>query len=535
MDLRKRAAEAKEVGEEATYEQLDGLQNHLKILANSIYGFFEEQNIEERVRAVQHAVYSLRGREPKNRWLRTIERPGKYFHPLLGTCITSAAHLFLAIAEHLADKENIEWMLTDTDSMAFARPLTMVEETFRRKVQHIRDWFAPLNPYAGMAANDLFKYEPINKDPNSGGWRELYGLAIAPKSYCLFTLDEANNPIIQEGKQHGLGHLLPPYTRAKDKEKRCIRSTKLRCWQRDVWELVVRAHLEKHLNRVDYLKLEGFNNPAAHRFTVSTIRTEKDCEPYNKVKPYRDRIRPGGFLLSFPAKNRARLKSEDAKRGLTRNSYEPISPYAPYDRDPRKAAENAFDRRSGRAVGIDELETYAESLRYFHIRPQDKYDGSNFLEAGTTWRKHVIPLWIDIVGKETRRFSTEDPYVFESEFRPTDYGSIPAVTFLRWAAEVLGHRDLARICRVSVSHATALLAGERSCTPEVLLELRDATLAKIEQGRQDRQIIERIVAHCRRVGSLRKGAASLGVDAGDLSRTIKGTKRISNALRRRFQ
>ena len=454
---------AKETGDSELVDRLDGMQRHLKTVANAIYGFFEEQNIEERKRAVEHVVYSIRGQEPKHRWLKSIEKPGKFFQPLLGTCITASAHLFLAISEHLAQHEGIEWMFCDTDSMAFVRPADMDDVMFLAKVESIRGWFAPLNPYNGLPNDDLFKSEKVNVEPDGETPRELLGLAIAPKSYCLFTLDESGAPIIQEGKQHGLGHLLPPYVRSDKEERVCLELTKLRCWQRDVWALIVRAHLEGHPDIVDYSSLENFDLPAAHRFTVSTIKTENDCKHFNRGRPYRERMRPGNFLISFPTKNPARLQDgigvplTPSPIGRTRD----VSPYAPYDRDIPKAAAACFDRKTGKPIPINELKTYAEALRYYHIRPQDKMRGARYLDLGTTRRRHLMPLRFDTWE---RKFGASRPRIRMSLIGSLHlYGIwfIPSLTYIRYASNVLGIR-VDRKGPIQISNAQTLDASRRT-------------------------------------------------------------------------
>ena len=536
--MNKQLVAAKETGDSDLVDRLDGTQRHLKTVANAIYGFFEEQNIEERKRPVEHVVYSIRGQEPRHRWLKSIEKPGKYFQPLLGTCITAAAHLFLAIAEHLADREGIEWMACDTDSMIFVRPIGMDDATFLSKVESIRYWFALLNPYEGLPDNDLFKIEKVNFEPDGKTPREIFGLATAPKSYCLFTLDENGAPIIREGKQHGLGHLLPPYARSEEEEKACLKATKLRCWQGDVWGLIVRAHIAGHPDIVDYSQLENFNLPAAHRFTVSTIKTEKDCERFNLGKPYRQRIRPGGFLISFPTKNPARLQGNlriPVRPTSTIDKERDLSPYAPYNKDIRNAATACFDRRTGKPIPVERLKTYAEALRYFHIRPQDKYEGGRYLDTGTVRRRDLMPLWFDIIGKEVRRFSTEDPDVFDGEFTPTEYGSIPSLTFLRHAASVLGNRGLAKARGIPVHRVAELLNGELDCGPKTIQTIRDLVIWRLEQEREDRQLIKKARHYCRSCGSLRRAASSTGIDAGYLSKLMNGSRPLTSWFRSKLR
>jgi hypothetical protein len=75
------------------------------------------------------------------------ENPGDFFHPLLGTLITGAARLMLAITERLLIDEGLDWVFCDTDSMAFAAPAKTSLEDFQKRVRKICAWFDSLNPY----------------------------------------------------------------------------------------------------------------------------------------------------------------------------------------------------------------------------------------------------------------------------------------------------------------------------------------------------------------------------------------------------
>jgi hypothetical protein len=50
--------------------------------------------------------------------MTALEKPGRYFHPLVGTLITGAARLMLAMAERSAIDCGLGWALCDTDSLA---------------------------------------------------------------------------------------------------------------------------------------------------------------------------------------------------------------------------------------------------------------------------------------------------------------------------------------------------------------------------------------------------------------------------------
>src|SRR5262249_37557948 len=90
-------------------------QLFLKILANSTsYGIFVELNRQEDA-AAEVDVYGLDRFSCK---VAHVERPGRYFFPLLGTLITGAARLMLALAEAEATARGGTYAMMDTDSIA---------------------------------------------------------------------------------------------------------------------------------------------------------------------------------------------------------------------------------------------------------------------------------------------------------------------------------------------------------------------------------------------------------------------------------
>lgn len=75
------------------------------------------------------------------------ENPGEFFHPLLGTLITGAARLMLAITERLLIDEGLDWVFCDTDFMTFAAPARIPLSEFETRVRKVCAWFNSLNPY----------------------------------------------------------------------------------------------------------------------------------------------------------------------------------------------------------------------------------------------------------------------------------------------------------------------------------------------------------------------------------------------------
>jgi hypothetical protein len=195
-----------------TLRTLDAYQEFLKILANSTaYGISVQLDPEELNKRVHIHVYG-----PRNRLHKLLtakyEKPGPYFHPLLGTATTASARLMLAIAERLILDAGLDWAFCDTDSMAIAKPNTISEAEFRTRVEKIRDWFTPLNPYRG--GGPVLKIEDVNYRLKRGKPTSevlpLYCYAISAKRYALFNFDSQKRPILRKASAHGLGHLRPP-------------------------------------------------------------------------------------------------------------------------------------------------------------------------------------------------------------------------------------------------------------------------------------------------------------------------------------
>ncbi len=140
---------------------------------------------------------------------KRYETPGPYFHPLLGAVTTGAARLMLVITEKLITDEGLDWAFCDTDSMAVAKAEGMSDTEFATRVERIRTWFAPLNPYG--TNESLLKLEDANfdvRDPKT--LAPLYCYAISSKRYALFNLDTKCRPVLRKASAHGLGHLRSP-------------------------------------------------------------------------------------------------------------------------------------------------------------------------------------------------------------------------------------------------------------------------------------------------------------------------------------
>jgi hypothetical protein len=132
---------------EADKPALKSDEQGIKILANATsYGIFVELNVEDYVKAKPMIGHG--GRPESLRFKSSeFEKPGAYFHPLLGTLITGAARLMLALAEHQVIEQGLHWTFVDTDSIAITDTRNLTRDEFLATALKVREWFKDLNPW----------------------------------------------------------------------------------------------------------------------------------------------------------------------------------------------------------------------------------------------------------------------------------------------------------------------------------------------------------------------------------------------------
>jgi hypothetical protein len=360
----------------------DTEQQALKILANATsYGIFVEFVVDELDPSETRTCYGPTGKPFSISTLKG-EEPGPYFHPLIATLITGAARLMLTIAEKLAIDAGLDRAFCDTDSMAIAKPKAMEQMTFLDKARSVCDWFVPLNPYEQKGP--LFKIEDANYglegDRQTEELAPLYCLGISAKRYVLFNLDPQNRPVIRKASAHGLGHLLAPY--GEDEAPSHIPAPAVPLgqigverWQYDLWHQIIVAALEGHPDQVDLDYHPALDQPAASRYAATTPILLSWFKTYNQDRPYRDQVRPFGFMLAFQAVVPALALEEtfefdgSSKRVKRRKAAAPLKPIAPYSRDIAQAAKACFDRDTGKPIDPSPLKTYRTALAPISSQP----------------------------------------------------------------------------------------------------------------------------------------------------------------------
>lgn len=382
----------------------------------------------------------------------------------------------------------------------------MGDTDFLARAGRVRDWFSALNPYE--VDEPIFKIEEANYRLDKQGkptkeLAPLYVLAVSAKRYVLFNLDAKGRPVIRKASGHGLGHLRPPYGETEaphciPKPAVALHKIGVERWQYDVWYRIVEAALAGHPERVSYADLPGFDAPAVSRYAATSPTLLRWFKRYNAGKPYREQVRPYGFLLALLTRPGALValmsvrndREEDRgcqgggkrRRKSTKGtaSIEQPRAVAPFDDDPHHAAAQCFDRETGAMVGPEWLETYTETLAQYHLHPEAKFGNGDYTDTGFTTRRHIVVSHeegdeILHIGKEANRWE-EQFYLGADPEAQIVYGT-PPEDDERLRGSVLkgirqfGVRKVSRESGVSVGTVSEIKCGKGKPKRETLKNL----------------------------------------------------------------
>jgi transcriptional regulator with XRE-family HTH domain len=526
IDHRSRIKKRMEAAIGAEHDRLNTEQNALKIMANSTsYGIFIEVNVEDLDQKERRDCH-FGGAQPFAVGTTVSEKPGSYFHPLLGTLITGAARLMLALTERAIVDAGLDWAFCDTDSMAIAKPDDMGELEFVGRAEAVCDWFRPLNPYEQKGP--LLKIEDANFAIGKRDIAPLHCLAISSKRYVLFNLDDNDVPIIRKASAHGLGHLLDPYAENEAPPAIPAPSAKLpeigvRRWQYDLWFKIIRAAYTDKPAVVPLDYHRTLRNPAVSRYAATTPELLRWFKGYNATRPYSQQVKPFGFMCALQAKS--------ALMGSGRGTKAPLRPIAAYFSDTADAAAHCFDKETGAPIARELLKSYADALRTYHLSPEAKFENADYHDVGVTLRRHVQAVGIRYVGKEANKWEEKSILGIDDELSVeyvTDAETEAA--FATLLAVALGSdRKVAEDSGISRTTLSKVKNGGK---------VRPATLTKIVAGlgRRNAEITE--IGKLRELArnetdkiSLTEFAHRLNFDASNLSKSIAARRKISAQLK----
>jgi hypothetical protein len=522
-------------------------RNALKLIANATgYGIFVQLDVNERSEPLTVRCYPAIGRQFLAD-MDNVEEPGEFFHPLLGTLITSAARLMLGIAEKLVDDAGLTWTFCDTDSMAIAKPAGMRDGEFFRRAQAVRSWFKPLNPYA--ADVDLFKIEDANFRIKNGKLTKklqpVYCFAVSSKRYVLFNIDARGQPVIRKATAHGLGHLLPPYDdkhAPRDLPRPLIdlHAIGVNRWQHDFWHCIARAALGGNPDRPDFSRLPNFDAPAVSQYTATTAHLLRWFRNHNRNKPYPKQVRPFNFMLMYQPNPTADWKRWRAANRIDLGDSDPELPcvVAPYDTDLAKAAARCFDRDTGKRVPVRMLKSFRQTLAQYHLHPEPKFLNADYRDRGRVQRRHVKVSAVVYIGKEANRWEEQSYIGIDPEAEVT-YGRASSdrkreLAQIKQAAACFGPTALARSANMTRQHLNAILCDEADPSDAMLNRLLCAAMTLELTEDSDAREARVLLAKVKTMG-VRRCAALAAIDAGHLTRLISGERKVTKPMLRRLR
>lgn len=532
IELRKETQGRMNAASGAEKAVLNGAQHNLKICGNSTsYGIWLQMNVAKRSERFTATVIGHDG-EAFERETNKAEKPGEYFHPLLGSLITGAARLMLSITESLIERQGLEWAFCDTDSMAIAKPAELAGDEFRCRVQEIADWFAALNPYE--FSGSILKIEGENGGLATGTPEPLYCWAVSSKRYALFNLASDGRPILRKVSAHGLGHLLPPYEAGNPPadipppDKSVMRDGVQR-WHCDLWFKIISAGLgpKPDMVRLDYHP--AMNAQAVSRYSATAPELLGWFKHHNANRLYRDQVKPFGFLLSLSTKRNFvtdEVIAPQARKGRPRK-VSPMKPIAPFSKDRATIAATAFDRITGKMIPASDLQTYREAIAQYHLHPESKFLNGDYVDRGTTNRRHIRATAIRYIGKEANEIDRQQVLGADSELDP-EYGlsahSVAQIgVALNELVQLVGKADAAKALRIPRGRLAAILSdkaalrgaaagGLSTRLPVELAKARSAGLAGVAELQRLREIVQEL--------GLREAARRLGTDPSNLRKKL---------------
>jgi hypothetical protein len=425
----------------------------LKILANSIYGFFVELIPELQNENVELQVFS--GEKNFSDSSDVIEKEGKWFFAPLASLITSAGRLLLAMTEACVSEKNGTYLFCDTDSLAIVSsekggqlhiPGSEGVRILRwEETRKIAERFSSLNPYDPKAVKgsilNLVDANFIHSDP-SKSQRQLYGYSIAAKRYALYEKTMKSDITIVDPKAHGIGFLYPPKDSPKDWDKEVPQ------WIYELWDYIVRGALNlprKPPSWLDILQMM--------RLTITTYNVLEMLGEWEIARPYNFLLLPMidplyGYAFHRKSNDNVLLVCPFSSKQMEWLALDCVNVH---DGKTYKML-NCWNTNGNIPYDVVFPSQFAHLLVQYQRHPEAKSlspDGNpcKAETKGLLKRAHVIVEEIRYVGKETDRKWEEGDEISLLDFAATEYGrknKVVATEEVKAAIATIGINKCAR-------------------------------------------------------------------------------------------
>jgi hypothetical protein len=214
-----------------------------------------------------------------------------------------------------------------------------------------------------------------------------------------------------------------------------------------------------------------------------------------------------------------------------------------FEKDPKRVAKFAFDRDTGKPVPADQLKTYQQALAQYHLHPEDKFLNGDYLDRGTTKRRHVRVTGIQYIGKESNKWEEQYYFGFNEEDQII-YGARPATRksiarAVRKVVDAQGLRETAKEIGLSRERLSTLLKNDFLGCPSELLQRISGHVGRInarlnEENRLTLDLRRLARKEVRKIG-IAEFARRLNLDPSNLSRAVKSNKTLPASVRDALQ
>lgn len=257
-------------------------------------------------------------------------------------------------------------------------------------------------------------------------------------------------------------------------------------------------------------------------------------DDYNEGRSYSEKVKPFGFVLRFSTPALIDLTKYNRKKVILDPDVKPVSPY---HKKIALAAKDAFDRKTREQIDTNDLESYEQALAQYHLHPEDKFLNGDYLDRGTTQRRHVFATEIQYIGKESNKWEEQFYFGFDPE-EEIRYGARPATRksiarAVRKIVDTFGLRATAKKIGISRGKLSKLLEnGFSGCQQEFLQRILGIVGRINSRLDQEKREISELLRLARReickIG-ITEFARRLDMDPANLSKMIEG-KRAFSAL-----
>jgi hypothetical protein len=183
------------------------------------------------------------------------------------------------------------------------------------------------------------------------------------------------------------------------------------------------------------------------------------------------------------------------------------------------------------------LRTYTEALRLYHIHPETKFLGGDYVDAGPLKRRHVFVSAVEWIGKEADRWD-EDSHFGADEDSAISYG-VDAADRERMVEAIRGAilvdkvrvKPLAKAAGLADRTVTRVTGGNASVSGEDIARLFRATEDLLARRRpEDKRVGE--LLEWARAQSQHWLAAELKYDPSNLRKVLAGKIRPGQLMER---